>query len=115
MNKRGFTVLEVIVGVTILAILVIITTNAQSYVATHSSKIVKKETYFSHIEAELTDIYYHNTIYDEKTIDTNVGELIVTMEDLGLNEYNNDVSKVTFTANDFSKTYEVERSRYYVE
>lgn len=115
MSKKGFAALEVIAGIVILAILVTVTTNTQVYLAVQSSKVLKGETYIFHIEEELTDIYYTNSMYEEKTIETKVGDLSVTMENLGSNEYNNNISKVTFQAEDFKRTYEVERSQYYVK
>lgn len=123
-NQRGYGVLSLIISVVIVSIIVIVVMNFKSYLAIQESKMVKKETFYSHVDTELSELYSNEWTFNDKVIETKVGDLTVNLEDLGVNEYDTRVMKVNFEMKDMDKSFkmkdlkqsfELERSQYYDE
>lgn len=115
MNKKGFTILEVVFGIIVFGILVLIVGEFKTNVTEHKLDIIKQESFYSHIDTELTNLFAEGFTYEDKEIETNFGPIEVNVEDLGKTEYGTNLAKVSFNQGKFKQEFEIERGEHYHE
>lgn len=113
MNNKGFSVLSVIASIFILGIIIMVVSNFNIYTAIHKKEISEKQTFYSEIDNEMTLIYSSNWEFGDKTIKTDMGNVLVSKVDGGVTEYGTRKMEVEFKFKNLNKKIEIERSQYY--
>lgn len=113
MNKKGFTVIEVMLTVSILGILMLILYNFNSYYNNHIVAINKTEVFTSHVDLEVSRMYSEEVIPGEKTIPTKHGDISVSIGPEVKTDYGTFSYDVKFKTKGFEREYNIERSEYH--
>lgn len=115
MDKKGFTILEVVLGIIVFGILVLIVGGFKSNITEHKLDVIKQESFYSHVDTELTNLFADGFTYEEKEIETNFGSIEVNVKSLGKTEYGTNLAKVSFNLGKLKQEFEVERGEHYHE
>lgn len=118
LNKKGSVIVELIISIVIFATIVLIVGNFKVYLATHEASIVKQTAFYTNIDNVVADLYAEANwvnLGENLVVDTGIGELKVTINDLGVTTHKTNSIEVKFEFQDLEKTEILERSVYYNE
>lgn len=112
MNKKGFTLIDTVFSLLILGLIILLTSNFNSYYKKHVIALDQQNSFSSHVDSEVFNLYASDETINDKTIPTKYGDIIVDVSKVKKTQYSTTEYRVTFSLDTFKRTYKIERSDY---
>lgn len=110
--KRGFTIIEVVFGIAIFGMIVLSFSTVQNSMANHKLKVEKNEMFYSAVNKEITNLYANGWDYENKTIETPIGKIEVSLIEKESSAHKTKMAELSFRYDEVKRDFIIERSEY---